>query len=154
YYARLHHELVPYLYSAGVEAHLTGQPIIRDADRQNRQYSLGPDLLVAPIVSDDEQRELSLPAGVRWYDYWDDDQTADGPAVVHQTAPPDRIPLFIRGGALIPMQVDDPETGHGGAGSAGWLTLLVYPEGESTRLYHPDADRTVAFRCRRDASGV
>jgi len=154
YYAKLHHELVPYLYSTGVEAHQTGQPIIRDTDRQHRQYRLGPDLLVAPIVSDEDGRDVSLPAGVRWYDYWNDDQVFDGPALVHQDTSPDRIPLYIRGGSIIPLQVADGETGHGDAGSAGHLTLLVYPDDDSTRIYHPDSDRSVTFRSHRDPSGV
>jgi alpha-glucosidase (family GH31 glycosyl hydrolase) len=154
YYAKLHHELVPYLFNAGVEAHLTGQPIIREADRQGRQYLLGADLLVAPIVSDEDERDVSLPPGARWYDYWDDDRVLDGPAVVRQAAPPERVPLYIRGGAIIPLQVDDGETGHGGPGSRGWLTLLVYPDGDSARTYHPDAGRSLELRSRREASGV
>lgn len=154
YYAKLHHQLVPYLYSAGVEAHLTGQPIIRQVDRQARQYTLGEDLLVAPIVSRDDQREVMLPAGSRWHDYWDDDLVIDGPAVVRHQGPTDRMPLFLRSGAIIPMQVADTETGHGGAGSRGQLTLLVYPEGETTRVYYPEAGRSVLLRSARQDGRV
>ena len=154
YYAKLHHQLVPYLYSAGVEANASGLPIIRDVDRQARQYTLGPDLLVAPMVTPDEARDVKLPAGARWYDYWDDDQVIEGPAALSYQLPLERIPLFIRGGAIIPMQVDDSETGHGGRGSAGHLTLLVYPDGSSTRTYHPDARRSVEFGASRDGGNV
>jgi len=73
---------------------------------------------------------------------------------VRQVAPPERVPLFIRGGAIVPLQVDDGETGHGGSGSSGCLTLLVYPDGESARTYHPDAGRSLELRSRREAGGV
>jgi alpha-glucosidase (family GH31 glycosyl hydrolase) len=154
YYAKLHHQLVPYLYSAGIVAHRTGQPIIRDVDRQARQYTLGEDLLVAPIVTPEPERDVALPAGARWHDYWADDRVVEGPAVVRQNAPLHQMPLFIRAGAIIPMQVEDGETGHGGGGSAGHLTVLVYPDGESSRTYHPDAGRSLLLRSRREGSGV
>lgn len=154
YYAKLHHQLVPYLYSAGVVAHRTGQPIIREVNRQAGQYILGEDLLVAPIVTPEHERDVVLPAGTRWHDYWSDDRVVDGPAVVRQSVPMHQVPLFIRAGAIIPMQVEDGETGHGGTGSAGHLTLLMYPDGESSRTYYPDADRTLLLGSQRDASGV
>jgi alpha-glucosidase (family GH31 glycosyl hydrolase) len=154
YYAKLHDQLVPYLYSAGVVAHRTGQPIIRDVDRPARQYTLGEDLLVAPIVTPENQRDVRLAAGSRWHDYWSDDRIIAGPTVVRQHAPLNQMPLYIRAGAIIPMQVDDGETGHGGGGSAGHLTLLVYPDGKSARTYHPDADRWLLISSEREAHGV
>jgi alpha-glucosidase (family GH31 glycosyl hydrolase) len=154
YYAKLHHQLVPYLYSAGVEAHRTGLPIIRDADRLARQYMLGGDLLVAPIVSRRSERDINLPPGTSWRDYWLEDHVLQGPMVLRYEAPIERAPLFIRAGAMIPMQVDDPETGHGGRGSAGHLTLLVYPDGQSTRTYYPDAERALVLRSQREAGSV
>jgi alpha-glucosidase (family GH31 glycosyl hydrolase) len=153
FYATLHHELVPYLYSAGVEAHLSGQPIVRNVDRPGRQYGLGPDLLVAPIVADEEQRDLALLTG-RWYDYWDDDRVLAGPALDQFAGPSEQAPLYIRGGAIIPLQVEGTAAGHGGPGSSGWLTLLVYPDGESVRTFHPDAERSLQLESRRDPSGV
>ena len=64
--------------------------------------------------------------------------------------------MFIRSGAIIPMQVDDKETGHGDRGSAGHLTLLVYPSpnGESRRTYHPDPGSALALASRRDGASV
>jgi alpha-glucosidase (family GH31 glycosyl hydrolase) len=149
YYAKLHYQLVPYLYSAGVEAHLTGRPIIRQVDRQARQYTLGEDLLVAPIVSRDDERDVLLPPGSRWHDYWDDDRVLEGPRVSRHQGPTERVPLYIRGGAIISMDVADAETGHGDAGSSGRLTLLLYPDGETARLYYPDPGRPVVLKSIR-----
>ncbi len=152
YYAKLHQQLVPYLYSAGVEAHRGGRPIIREPDREGRQYLLGQDILVAPIVTREDERDVSLPAG-RWHDFWDDDETVDGPSVRSVEVSKERMPLYIRSGAIIPMDVRDATTGHGDRGSAGSLTLLVYPEEQSARTFHSDADRTVELQARRHGDG-
>ena len=67
----------------------------------------------------------------------------------------DRIPLFVRSGAIIPLQVSDGQAGHGGAGSAGWLTLLLYPDGESQRtLYPSDISQPITVSSRRDGTGT
>jgi alpha-D-xyloside xylohydrolase len=152
YYAKLHRQLVPYLYSAGVEAHRTGRPIIREPSRELRQYLLGEDILVAPVVTRDDKRTVSLPAG-RWHDYWDDDEAIDGPKVLPDTVPRERMPLYIRAGAIIPMEIEDDTTGHGGRGSAGHLTLLIYPEGATSRRFNLDADRSITIGATREDDG-
>jgi alpha-glucosidase (family GH31 glycosyl hydrolase) len=154
YFAKLHHQLVPYLYGLGVEAHLGGEPIVRDPDRELRQYRLGEDLLVAPIVTRDDQRRVELPTGARWLDYWDDSQTLTGGTVLQYEAELDRMPLFVRSGAIIPMQVSDSETGHGGAASEGALTLLLYPDGVNRRTVRPEAGREIAVETRRQDGAV
>ena len=154
YYAKLHRQLVPYLYSAGVAAHQTGLPIIREPDRERRQYLLGEDLFVAPVVTREDEREVILPSGGRWHDFWDDDRVVAGATVERLDVPLGRIPLYVRAGGIVPMEVADEETGHGDVGSAGHLTLLVYPDGESARTYHPDADRSVELRSRQEVGRV
>jgi alpha-glucosidase (family GH31 glycosyl hydrolase) len=154
YYAKLHHQLVPYFYSAGVNAHLNGMPIVRNADSNLKQYDLGADLLVAPILTEANAREIALPVGDRWHDYWADDVIHDGGQTHSVQAPLRQIPLYIRSGAIIPLQVDDPETGHGDIGSSGWLTLLVYPGRESSREYYPSPEQAVTLRSRRDGANV
>jgi alpha-D-xyloside xylohydrolase len=155
YYAKLHHQLVPYLYGLGVEAHEGGQPIIRDPNREGRQYRLGEDLLVAPIVTRDDRRSVALPAGSRWYDYWDDGRPiAGGVTIEYDDDDLSKMPLYIRAGAIIPMQVSDGETGHGGAGSAGALTLVLYPDGVSQRTVRPEAGRALTVETRREAGVV
>jgi alpha-glucosidase (family GH31 glycosyl hydrolase) len=149
YYAKLHHQLVPYLYGHGVEAHLSGTPIIRDGDRDARHYRLGEDLFVAPIVTRDDHRRVELPRGSRWFDYWDDREPISGGSVLNYDAPMARIPLFIRAGAIIPMQVSDGETGHGGPGSTGALTLLFYPDGASSRVLRPGPGQELLVESRR-----
>jgi len=154
YYAKLHRQLVPYLYGLGVEAHLGGEPIIRDPDRDGLQYRLGEDLLVAPIVTREDERRVELPSGSRWYDYWDGAESNSGGTSLEYEASIERIPLFIRAGAIIPMEVDDDVTGHGSGGSKGALTLLLYPDGETRRVLRPGAGRELTVASRREAGAV
>ncbi|MCC6179279.1 MAG: hypothetical protein IT305_28570 [Chloroflexi bacterium] len=154
YYAKLHHQLVPYLYGAGVDAHLGGPPIIRDGDRVARHYRLGEDLFVAPIITRDDQRRVELPRGSRWYDYWDDVEPIAGGSVLDYEASLSRAPIFIKSGAIIPMQVSDGETGHGGPGSDGALTLLFYPDGQSTRTLRPSDGEEIAVESRRSSDST
>jgi alpha-glucosidase (family GH31 glycosyl hydrolase) len=155
YYAKLHHQLVPYLYGLGVEAHQGAGPIIRDPDRQGWQYRLGEDLLVAPILTREDRRQVELPAGSRWYDYWDDSEAIPGgDSIQYDDEDLAKMPLYIRAGAIIPMEVSDGETGHGGVGSAGALTLLLYPEGASRRTVRVGADRELAVETSRTDNEV
>jgi hypothetical protein len=154
FYAKLHQQLVPYLYGLGVEAHQGGEPIIRDPDRDGLQYRLGEDLLVAPIVTREDERHVELPKGSRWYDFWNDAEPISGGTSLEYSAPLERIPLFVRAGAIIPMYVDDGVTGHGSGGSKGALTLLLYPDGETRRLLRPDVGRELTVETRREGGAV
>jgi alpha-glucosidase (family GH31 glycosyl hydrolase) len=149
-YAILHHELVPYLYSLAIEAHTGGQPILRRTDRINKQYMLGPDLLVAPNTAAGGERPVDLPEGERWYDYWDDDVAIDGPARLQVSVPLDRVPLYIRAGAILPLHVEDNVLGHGGSASRNALTLLIYPTTETSTIYRPAPGSQIGIQVRQD----
>ncbi len=141
YYATLHSELIPYIYSHAIIANETGIPIMRplflefpndrEAINQNFEYMFGPDILVAPIYEDKQARDVYLPKGV-WFDYWTGRKLI-GPITIKQyPCPIDRIPIFFRGGAIIPMMVRNDVTGHKTLPkSAACATILVYPNGRS-----------------------
>jgi alpha-D-xyloside xylohydrolase len=77
-FTQLKCRLMPYLYAAAVEAHETGTPVMRamfleypsdPASRTlDRQYMLGPSLLVAPVMSASGHVEYYLPEGT-WTDF-------------------------------------------------------------------------------------
>lgn len=107
---RLRYGLMPYLYSAAVQAARTGAPMMRAllfdsfddpaAWSAEREYRLGRDLLVAPMDDPDGGRHVYLPAG-RWVDHWTG-QVHTGGRHVWVRAPLERMPLYVRHGALIP----------------------------------------------------
>ena len=108
-FARLKNALMPYLWAAAVQAHEEGIPVMRamvlefPADRTcaflDRQYMLGPDLLVAPVFSDDGDVDVYVPAG-EWTSYWDG-SVVTGPGWVRQRHGFDSLPLLVRPGAVI-----------------------------------------------------
>jgi alpha-D-xyloside xylohydrolase len=117
-YAKLHMQLVPYVYAAALEARETGMPIIRPmvlacpgdgvAARFVYQYLFGPDLLVAPLEKGGTSKRVYLPKG-EWVDYWTGEVFA-GEQVVSVDAPLAKLPLFVRGGALIEMLPAEVDT--------------------------------------------
>lgn len=78
FFAQLKCRLMPYLYAAAAEAHEAGIPVMRPmllefpddpaSDTLDRQYMLGPSLLVAPVMSYDGRVDYYLPAG-RWVNF-------------------------------------------------------------------------------------
>lgn len=118
-YAALHMRLQPYALAASVEAAATGLPLMRamalsfpdDPYVGERwveyQYLYGPDLLVAPVYSWGRTRHVRFPAGM-WTDFHDG-TVVEGPAVAEVDAPLDKLPLYVRGGALLPL-LESPRT--------------------------------------------
>jgi alpha-D-xyloside xylohydrolase len=108
-FARLKNSLMPYLWAAAVQAHEEGIPVMRamvlgfPEDRTcaflDRQYMLGPDLLVAPVFSDEGEVEVYVPAG-EWTSWWDGSRVT-GPGWVRQQHGFDSLPLLVRPGAVI-----------------------------------------------------
>jgi alpha-D-xyloside xylohydrolase len=117
-YAVLHMSLFPYRYAAAQEAAKTGMPIMRALVLTNQndsraretkdEYMLGPDLLVAPVVDEGTQRVVYLPQG-EWVDYWTG-AASTGAKTMAVDAPIDRLPLYVRDGAVIPKIPEDVMT--------------------------------------------
>jgi hypothetical protein len=82
-----------------------------------------------------------LPRGA-WIDYWDPTRRLTGPTTVTVDAPLDRIPLFVRAGGMLPLDVGSSVTGNGSAASAGRLTIDAYPAGASRLVVHEAAGDT------------
>ncbi len=88
-FACLRYRLLPYLYALARQAHETGLPVVRPmwleypndpvSPSLDRQYLLGPYLLVAPVFNAEGRCRPYLPAG-RWYDWWDTSAEPSGRA--------------------------------------------------------------------------
>jgi alpha-glucosidase (family GH31 glycosyl hydrolase) len=90
---------------------------------------LGDQLLASIITTDVTTKSVTFPTGPGWIDYWNEDTVYAGGSTTQYNAPLAQYPLFIRTGAIIPMNVKIAVTGHGDTTSAGKVTVLVYPEG-------------------------
>jgi alpha-glucosidase (family GH31 glycosyl hydrolase) len=63
----------------------------------------GPAFLVAPVTEQGAtSREVYLPAGADWYNYWTSERVKGGQTIT-VSAPIDTIPLFVRAGSIVPM---------------------------------------------------
>ncbi|GGZ14633.1 alpha-xylosidase [Streptomyces nitrosporeus] len=158
----LKHRLMPYLYAVAAEAHRTGVPVMRPmlaefpgdpATRTlDRQYMLGPDLLVAPVFTEDGEVEYYVPEGT-WTSLLTG-ETVTGPAWRQETHGFDSLPLLVRDGAVLPWGTDDQRP------DGDWLdhlTLRVFGSAAGERTVTvPDLTGAAAasFHVVRDAAGV
>ncbi len=152
YWATLHHELVPFFYSLAQESYAKrASGIVRPVSEQTAwagdfRYMLGDAFLVAPVLDATGVRDVLLPSGARFYDWWSpsEDALAGGTTLAQYDATDRaRYPLFVREGAIVPMNVSTSVVPVGAASSAGQLTVLVYPSATpSTFTLYEDDDTT------------
>jgi alpha-D-xyloside xylohydrolase len=115
-YLKLRYALMPYIYSLGWFTHQTGAPFMRalfmdfgsdprvlDERIATTEYMFGPALLVAPVTEQGAtSREVYLPDGSDWYDFWTN-QRIHGGQTITAKAPIDTIPLYVRAGSILPL---------------------------------------------------
>ena len=155
HYLDLRYRLLPYIYSYHWQAHNTGAPLMRplvyayqddpNVTNLKTQYLFGNELMVAPIVTEGTtSRQVYFPAG-RWIDF-DTGRVYSGGDTYSVDAPQDRIPLFIRSGAIIPQAPSMQYTAE-----KPWdpLTIEVFPDGESQFLLYNDDGRTTSYASGR-----
>lgn len=133
----LHTELIPYIYSYVVSAHEGGARLQRPV-RGKYHYLFGDNFLIAPIYSDNLLNRVTLPSG-RWRYFFDDRNLVQGPVTFEAEFPLNEYPVYVREGAIVPMDIKRDYTGIGNKFSEGYLTLLIYPYGiNEFTVYHPD----------------
>jgi alpha-D-xyloside xylohydrolase len=118
-FGQLKNRLMPYLYGQAGAAARTGLPLMRAmllefpddpaCDYLDRQYMLGPALLVAPVFSADGAVSYYLPRG-RWTDFFTG-KTAEGPRWMEETHGFTSLPLWVRPGSLLALggRTDRPD---------------------------------------------
>jgi alpha-glucosidase (family GH31 glycosyl hydrolase) len=153
YWSKLHHELVPFWYSLAEGAYAGGSGIVRPIGDVSTwagdyRYTLGEALFVAPILDATGKRDVILPPGTRYYDFWAPaTDPVDGGTTVttDYAANLEKVPLYFRAGAIVPMHVSDGVTGFGNTASAGKLTVLVFPGTSETSFALDDEDETSTY---------
>jgi alpha-D-xyloside xylohydrolase len=66
------------------------------------QFMFGPSLLVNPVTeAGANSRRVYLPKA-KWFDFWTG-TLMDGPRTVDAATPMEKLPLFVRGGSIVPM---------------------------------------------------
>lgn len=115
FYSRVRYNILPYLYHYVNVSHLTGTPIMRSLfmhspDDSNTfsiedEYFLGDDVLVAPILNELNERKIYLPEG-DWIDLWNQKEFKGKQFLDFKTAL-NRIPVFVKKGAILPLELNN-----------------------------------------------
>ncbi len=158
-YINLRYRLLPYIYSTSwdVTAHQSSmmRALMMDFanDRQaldiNDEYMFGKSLLVCPVTapmyskdtepdfSTVKSKELYLPKGTDWVDFWTGDKLAGGQSVKKET-PIDVIPLYVKAGSILPF---GPNVQYATQKKWDDMEIRVYPgtDGKFT-LYEDEND--------------
>ena len=110
----LRYHLLPYLYDLAHEDLPMLRPLVMEyPDDPNvanicDQFLLGDALMAAPVIQPGTfARSVYLPKGV-WYDYYTGKRYVGGKYILAE-APMDKLPLFARAGAVIPVAAGNPE---------------------------------------------
>ncbi len=114
-FLQLRYRLLPYFYTLAWEASRQGSPLVRPvfwSDSNDPQlwsvddaFLLGDALLVCPILqAEARSRHVILPAG-RWYSFWDNRAIEGGNKISLETSL-EQIPLLVKAGSILPMEVD------------------------------------------------
>ncbi len=144
------YRLMPYLYTAAEENARTGAPITRPvwfesptAVGNDRDFLFGRDLFVAPVVTERlDPHVVQLPPGT-WYGLRDGKRYTG--KVTFDPAPRE-VPVFVRAGAIVPMQ---PVVQHTGQVPQGPLQIHVWwPEagGPCDGALYDDDGTSLAYR--------
>ena len=150
------YRLMPYIYTQFMLSTQTGAPVqiplvfqYQDdlsARYIDDEYLFGSDLLVAPIFrAGDTSRHVYLPAGT-WHD-WRSGEVITGRRWISALAPLSSIPIYARGGSVIPLWPEAPPSSMGYFPDRIELHVFLPEEdGETISLLHEDDGCTFRFR--------
>ena len=118
---RLRYRLIPYIIDQSEKACKSGMPLVQALllrhphDRQcwhiDDEYYFGHDFLVCPVMSGDNRRDIYLPEGI-WVDFFTGERMEGGRWYYDMETPLERMPVFVRPGAMIkicPHDVDSTD---------------------------------------------
>ena len=119
---KLRYKLIPYILRESEKATHSGSPIVQalifhhpednNCWHIDDEYYFGDDFLVAPVMSSDNCRDIYLPEG-EWVEFFTGDRfsVSDGGKWLKDIETPlDRMPVFVRKGAVIPVYPEDVDS--------------------------------------------
>lgn len=153
----LRYQFLPYLYTLFREHERTGAPVMRPLWYEfpndkltyliNDQYMVGSDVLVAPVVKEGMRtRGIYLPVGADWID-WHTGEKLESGKTHYLTAPLDRLPIFVRVGAVIPTQSVIQHTGEMPSASVTLNVITgIAPDKTETATLYQDAGEDYGYQ--------
>ena len=154
-YLELKMRLTPYMYTYCAQAHETGVPttramvlefpddVVTHGKQTQYQFMNGEWFLVAPVYKSEAKRDsIYLPKGT-WYDYWNGKAYTGNTWLNNYPAPLNKLPVFVKAGAIIPMY---PKMEYDRQRKADSLTLDIYPYKQSSFNMYEDDGITRDYR--------
>lgn len=150
-YVNTRMNLIPYIYSEAKKTSESGVPIMRamvleypqdeNTYELNEQYMFGDQLLVAPVMKEGETtKQIYLPEG-EWIDFWWGAQRPGGRTISYY-ASEDDLPVFVKAGSIIPMNLNENYELGGSIGNdlSNYtnLTFRIYPQGTTSYDWYDD----------------
>ncbi len=139
------YRLLPYIYSQAAAVAIRGYTLMRplvfdfasdaEALAQKYEYMFGPSLLISPVTEPDVTTwNTYLPENkAGWYDYYEG-RRYDGGNTVRTAVDHRRIPVFVRGGSIIPFSPT-------GQCFADTMEIRIYPGADTDfTLYEDEGD--------------
>ncbi len=159
HYIRLRYKLLPYLYQLFIAQEKTGEAILRplfygyaDTSRLplgliGDQFLIGSDLLQAPVLSEGAvARKVVLPGKSRWFSAQDGNWQVGG-SWVETRGTSVETPLYVREGALVPMQVGERTNARNDCGDIELHCFLrCDTDGEHSLEYEFDDGESFGYR--------
>ena len=148
WYDRLRYRLLPYIYTLAADTYHRDGSIMRglamdfphdeSALDVRDQYLFGTAFLVAPVTTYKARaRNVYLPAGADWYDFYSGKKLAGG-QTLEAAAPLSRMPLYVRAGSIVPV---GPKIQYTSEKPGAPITLLVFTGADgSFDLYEDDGE--------------
>ena len=145
----LRYHLLPYIYAAFYEASQTGMPVQRSLSIEytkdstvynpefDNQYLFGPSLLVVPARSTQNAVKAYLPEG-EWYSFYTD-KKFNGNTEFFTASPLEKLPVFVKAGAIIPVQKLIQNTGENPGDT---LEIHIYAGTKNSHYIYYEDDGT------------
>jgi len=152
-YDNLRYRLLPYIYSLSWKVTNEGYTILRSLafDFRNDpgivnipdQFMFGPAFLVNPVTfpmysaekpGNVRTRQVYLPAGTTWYDFWTG-ETFKGGEKLAARAPLSTIPIYVKAGSIVPM---GPLKQYATEKAEDPLEIRIYPGADGSFLIYED----------------
>jgi len=150
---KFRYQMMPYLYSLACASATNGMPInvptvfyfqsdTNTYSRNDYDYMVGRDLLVAPVYSNNaKSRVVYLPSGEQWY-AWETGQRFAGGQSVQVAASLGSLPLFCRAGAIIPR---GPVHYFANEFQPDYFDILHWPGGTNQFVLNEDDGETTNY---------
>ncbi|NWV09200.1 SUIS protein, partial [Ptilonorhynchus violaceus] len=147
---RIRYSLLPYLYTLFYESHVHGSTVVRSlmheftSDQETHgidtAFLWGPAFMIAPVLEEATRSVSVYFPEAQWFDYYTVLPSAWKKNYASVSAPLSKIPLYIRGGYILPEQEPATTTTESRLNPFGLIIALDEQGEASGSLFWDDGD--------------